>query len=290
MVHATAVLPLFPLNTVLCPGVALPLHIFETRYRLMVGRCMERGEPFGVVLLREGRETGPFSGRIAEVGTTAAIRQVGRYPDGRYDIVTVGERRFRILEVDADTEPYLLGRVVLLDGPAEPSGGEGVLLARRVGQRFLAYLERLQVDLPPGSPEVEVEVELELDTTLHPHGTGAGSLPDHPDDPEAAALDAGVAPLDPPFDAGDLDDRERRDLLMSAARRLVGTGDPTALSYLVTALVQVEVAVRQALLEAPDTVARLTRLDELLTREMRFLHRDLRPLVIDPNSLGRRRN
>ena len=53
-------IPIFPLRSVLCPGVALPLHIFEDRYRLMVERCLGQGEPFGVVLIREGRETGPL--------------------------------------------------------------------------------------------------------------------------------------------------------------------------------------------------------------------------------------
>jgi hypothetical protein len=70
-------IPLFPLRSVLCPGVALPLHIFEERYRLMISRCIERGEPFGVILLRQGREVGPIRGEVAAVGTTAAIRRAG---------------------------------------------------------------------------------------------------------------------------------------------------------------------------------------------------------------------
>ena len=107
----TVELPLFPLRSVLCPGVALPLHIFEDRYRLMIGRCLERGEPFGVVLVREGHEVGPVPGRIADVGTTAIIRRAGRYPDGRLDILTVGERRFRLESLDTRSEPYLVGRV-----------------------------------------------------------------------------------------------------------------------------------------------------------------------------------
>src|SRR5918992_1580301 len=93
-------LPLFPLHTVLCPGVALPLHIFEERYRLMVARCIERDEPFGVVLIRDGREVGPMTGRI---------------PDGRMDIVAIGDRRFRICELIEGREPYLVGEVTLID-------------------------------------------------------------------------------------------------------------------------------------------------------------------------------
>src|SRR3954468_4244250 len=87
-------LPLFPLHAVLFPGVALPLHIFEERYRSMVGRCIAAGEPFGVVLIKDGREIGDVPVSLAQVGTTAIIRQAGRYPDGRLDIVTVGGRHF----------------------------------------------------------------------------------------------------------------------------------------------------------------------------------------------------
>ena len=68
-------LPLFPLHTVLCPGVVLPLHLFEPRYREMVGRCLADDAPFGVVLIREGRETGPSIPDLASVGTLAEIRE-----------------------------------------------------------------------------------------------------------------------------------------------------------------------------------------------------------------------
>ncbi|HEY7360202.1 MAG TPA: LON peptidase substrate-binding domain-containing protein, partial [Streptosporangiaceae bacterium] len=133
-------MPLFPLGTVLYPGLLLPLHIFEERYRVMVDRCLTRGEPFGVVLIREGHEVGPLDGRTAGIGTTAAIRQVGRYPDGRLDILTVGQQRFRLESVDSVSEPYLVGRVHLLGEPtgAEPEAHQQ---AERVGRRFLEYLE-----------------------------------------------------------------------------------------------------------------------------------------------------
>ena len=155
-------LPLFPLRSVLCPGVALPLHIFEHRYRLMVGRCLERGEPFGVVLERDGHEVGPLAGRIADVGTTAIIRRAGRYPDGRLDILTVGERRFRLEALDSRSEPYLVGRVTMLD---EPSGPDAVVAeqAERVGRRFLRYLELLQPASDDDGPEIEIEIEVEAD-------------------------------------------------------------------------------------------------------------------------------
>jgi Lon protease-like protein len=86
------------------------------------------------------------------------------------------------------------------------------------------------------------------------------------------------------MDASDLSSEQRRELLMAAARRLTGTDDPTALSYVLTALVQVDLSARQELLEAPDTVERLARLDGLLTRESWFLKQGLRPIIIDPTS------
>ena len=148
-------LPLFPLHSVLCPGVALPLHIFEERYRLMVGRCIERSEPFGVVLIREGNEVGPLVGRLADVGTTAVIREAGQYPDGRMDIMTVGGQRFRIHELDEDREPYLLGNVSLIEDNVGQRA-EAQAMAASVGRRFLEYLELLQPALAgEDGPEIE---------------------------------------------------------------------------------------------------------------------------------------
>ena len=75
---------------------------------------------------------------------------------------------------------------------------------------------------------------------------------------------------------------------MAAARRLTATDDPTALSYVLTALIQVDLAARQALLEAPDTVERLRGLDRLLARESWFLRQGLRPIIIDAAQAVRR--
>ena len=155
-------IPLFPLRSVLCPGVALPLHIFEERYRLMVNRCIERGEPFGVVLLREGSEVGQARGQVAAIGTTAAIRRAGAYPDGRLDILTVGEQRFRLEAVDTVSEPYLVGQVSLLDEPTGPVA-EATDRAERVGRRFIEYLELLQPEGVDDGPEIEIEFEVEMD-------------------------------------------------------------------------------------------------------------------------------
>jgi Lon protease-like protein len=120
-------LPLFPLGTVLFPGLVLPLHVFEERYRALVRRLVElpEGTPreFGVVAIRRGWEVdqqGVLT--LHDVGCTAQVRQVTAHPDGRYDLTTVGTRRFAVRRVDADREPYLLADVDWLDetpGPDE---------------------------------------------------------------------------------------------------------------------------------------------------------------------------
>ncbi|WP_243741819.1 LON peptidase substrate-binding domain-containing protein [Actinomycetospora succinea] len=107
-------LPLFPLGTVLLPGASLPLHIFEPRYRqltidLVTGTLP--GKQFGVVAVREGWS--PDDGRdgLHDVGCTATLREVRRLPDGRFDLQTTGDRRFRLVDVDDSTAPYLVANV-----------------------------------------------------------------------------------------------------------------------------------------------------------------------------------
>ena len=268
-------LPLFPLRSVLCPGVALPLHIFEERYRLMIGRCLERREAFGVLFVREGLDVGPITGRMAEVGTTAAIRRAGRYPDGRLDILTVGEQRFHLDEVIASPDPYLVGRVTLLEESEWPDTATRAR-AQLVGRRFLRYLELLQPVADDDGPEIEIEIEVEVDTSSP---ADAGLEADRAED--AGPVD-GVEPLVAEMDSADLSPEQRHELVMTAARRLTATDDPTALSYVLTALVQVDLSVRQQLLEEPDTFSRLQHLEALLQRESWHLERSLRPIIIDP--------
>ena len=105
-----AELPLFPLNTVLFPGMQLKLHIFEDRYKSMINRCIDAGEPFGVVLIRHGAEAQGPTAEPYEVGCTADISQVQRLPLGRMNIVATGKRRFRIKALDR-SYPYLVGDV-----------------------------------------------------------------------------------------------------------------------------------------------------------------------------------
>jgi uncharacterized protein len=135
-------LPLFPLgHTVLFPGVVLPLHVFEERYRELVRTLVEQPETaprrFGVVAIRQGWEVGEDAARaLHTIGCAAELRRVSRYPDGRYDIVTVGADRFRLLEVDRESRPYLVGTVEWLP-PDPPSADTG--LAAAVGALFGEY-------------------------------------------------------------------------------------------------------------------------------------------------------
>lgn len=104
-------LPLFPLEVVLYPGMPLPLHIFEPRYKQMIRWCLEQGEEFGVVLARKPE--------MARVGCTAGIvKVVKEFEDGRMNILTMGQRRFQVLQLFEDL-PYLQGRVEMLEEDEE---------------------------------------------------------------------------------------------------------------------------------------------------------------------------
>jgi Lon protease-like protein len=105
-------LPLFPLNTVLFPGMPLPLHIFEERYKEMIAYCLQNDQPFGVVLIKEGREVFGPSADPFEVGCVAQIEHIRPLEDGRYDLIAVGRERFRIHRLKQD-KSYLVGMVDL---------------------------------------------------------------------------------------------------------------------------------------------------------------------------------
>jgi Lon protease-like protein len=112
-------LPLFPLHVVLFPGMPLPLHIFEPRYREMIGRCLAQSQPFGVVLIQAGLEVGEAA-TPHQVGTRAEIVQHERLGDGRMNLVCVGRDRFRIVQLATDG-PYLTAEVRSIDEqPVEP--------------------------------------------------------------------------------------------------------------------------------------------------------------------------
>src|SRR5215204_5692400 len=131
--------PVFPLNTVLFPSLPLPLHIFEERYKLMIGTCAVTDKQFGVCLIKEGVEVGgpaePY-----EIGTLARIAEIERMPDGRMNLMTFGVSRFRILSM-VQREPYLIGNVELLETPPSESDQEIVL---DVADRLLSYLQNVR--------------------------------------------------------------------------------------------------------------------------------------------------
>ena len=118
-------LPLFPLSTVLLPDASLPLHIFEPRYRQLTVDLVTGAVPgrsFGVIALRQGhqeaghqedrhREGRDSEQHTHEIGCTAILREARRLPDGRFDIITRGGKRFRLLDVDEHSAPYLVGSI-----------------------------------------------------------------------------------------------------------------------------------------------------------------------------------
>jgi Lon protease-like protein len=135
-------LPLFPLNTVLFPGMVLPLHVFEPRYRLMIGRCFKENTPFGVVLIREGREVGgPATPH--EIGTSAYVTRLEPMDDGRLNVLSIGYQRFKIHSLHYD-KPYLVGMVEDYPVRGEKSAGVHTLVAGMVPvlHRYLDMLNR----------------------------------------------------------------------------------------------------------------------------------------------------
>jgi len=130
-------MPLFPLNTVLFPGMVIPLHIFEPRYRLLVRDVAQERAPFGVALIREGSEVGgPATPH--DVGTSAYITHIQQLPGGRMNIHSVGFRRFRIHKLEHD-RPYLTALVE--DFPLEdPGTPESTALANRLSNELRLFL------------------------------------------------------------------------------------------------------------------------------------------------------
>lgn len=263
----TARLPLFPLGTVLFPGLVLPLHVFEPRYRELVHHLLalpdDHAREFGVVAIQRGWEvesaatTGssgtatpgdavPVSAALTlhEVGCTAAIRKVTQLPDGRFDLVTVGRRRFRIVRVDRETSPYLVAEVDWLPEPASHEEA-AELLAPRVLAVFRRYLGLMRDTRPRG----------DTGDTGEAHTTGA------------ADRAGGTGGIGGTGSDGDAD-----------GGRAGGEGfseqlpeDPTVLSHLVAATAALTLDDRQRLLAAPDTAARLRAELRLLAREAALL-------------------
>jgi len=197
-------LPLFPLNTVLFPGMTLPLRIFEPRYLKMMHDCLDRDPVFGVLLIKEGQEVGEAA-IPHTVGTTARILSVERASSEELHVVTVGEERFLLHNVSHD-KPYLVGDVE----PFPLEGSESV----RVEALFDAELVLLMAYLELISQANQVDIQL----------------------------------------------------------RQAVTG-PTELAYLVAALLQVPLAVKQQLLAVAD-------LGKMMEREVALLQAEITALTV----------
>lgn len=100
-------LPIFPLNTVLFPGMPINLHIFEERYKLMINACIEKRQPFGVVLIANHKSDTNPGAKPHRVGCTAQITQVQPLGDGQMRITAVGQERFEIISI-SQQQPYLV--------------------------------------------------------------------------------------------------------------------------------------------------------------------------------------
>jgi Lon protease-like protein len=135
-------LPLFPLNTVLFPGMPLHLHIFEQRYKKMINLCIERGVSFGVVLIQQGMEANGPLAEPYEVGCTARIIDVQPLSEGRMNIMALGQQRFRTILLDRDKAPYLTGILESFPlGDSDPEMAEAV--SRRLKPWLIRYLQML---------------------------------------------------------------------------------------------------------------------------------------------------
>ena len=277
-------IPLFPLHTVLCPGIVLPLHIFEDRYRALTRHCLDTGAPFGVVLIRDGREVGADrSLALAGVGALVEIREAGRYPDGRYDLLAAATGRFAIDAVDPAREPYLVADVTPLEDEVGDEARAERLAASAI-RRFVRYLELMRARDGETVEALDIRVEVERVSSDDDDDDDDTS----PDDLEVE-LDLDELVDDAP---GALEIETITPTTEAERRRdLVIPDDPTVLSYLLSGIVQIELPRRQALLEASTTVERLEALVKLLDREVMLLASRLRLFAPDPRLLrGPRRS
>ena len=163
-------IPLFPLNLVLYPGMPLPLHIFEERYKAMIGDCMRNNTPFGVPLIRSGQEVGgPADPQ--RIGTTTRVLRSQLFDGGRMNIMTKGERRFEIIEI-TQQDPHVAGVVRLLD---EPVGESFTGVSSELTEEFSKLMRNLislsggytsQVDVPESPVELSYMIAANLDAPI----------------------------------------------------------------------------------------------------------------------------
>jgi uncharacterized protein len=170
----TDLLPLFPLGTVLYPGMVLPLHIFEERYRQLMRDLLDRPEPreFGVIAIREGRETGVDGvTSLYDVGCIAELRTADEHEDGTFEIVTVGTQRFRLGRLEQGAA-YLQAEIEPIPDAPDATATGGVQLS------FRTYLDAL---VEQGGATVRIQ-ELPAEPVLLSYVIAAAmivELPEH---------------------------------------------------------------------------------------------------------------
>ena len=150
-------LPLFPLPAVLFPTAAMPLHVFEPRYRRLVERCLGADRRFGL-LYHDSDHRGPFLMEEGRVGCVAEIGDFHPLPDGRSVLVARGVERFRILDGVESTEPFYEGLVAPY--PDEPEDAVRLELQRRRTSALFEALVRGLADRPAALPELDTSAEL----------------------------------------------------------------------------------------------------------------------------------
>jgi len=295
-------LPLFPLHTVLCPGIVMPLHVFEERYRALTRHCLETGGPFGIVLIRQGREVGAPMVSLAPIGGLAEIREAGRYADGRYDLLVAGTGRFALESIDIRKAPYLVGEVTRLDDEVGDEARAERLSAAAI-RRFVRYLELLRARAGETEDPLDIRVEIDSGSLADDGGGIRAEVVTEDDDVALTDLEIEIEGIiagatEDRLDVGDAASRravgEPDDATepaeVGAGARLLIPDDPTTLSYLLSGIVQVELPRRQRLLEAETTEDRLIDLASLLDREILLLQRRLRFYSPDPDQVAVRRS
>ena len=140
-------LPIFPLNTVMFPGVRVPLHVFEDRYRALVHHLLKISDKslrlFGIVAIREGYEVGQHGVQsVHRVGCLVQLTSVEPYEDGRFDIEVLGRERLRLDGLDISGE-FLVGDVETLPPARTPKGNDTTREAVRALETFAEYRRRL---------------------------------------------------------------------------------------------------------------------------------------------------
>jgi len=164
MLVKNTTLPIFPLNVVLFPGMMLPLHIFEDRYKAMIQECLDTGEPFGIVLAKNksALQTGNdnYFADVHHIGTTAYITAIEHLDDGRMNVITVGKDRFTIKEIELGLDDLLIGHV-----DPFPIDEGNPLEVNRLTQKLRPMVENYIQHLADASGEDLSEATLPADPT-----------------------------------------------------------------------------------------------------------------------------